>query len=119
MSAHARREGHLNEAAFALHQAAERLYVCVLITLTLYSPKSHKLNFLRSQAERIAPALIDAWPRASREDRRRFELLRRAYVEARYSPAYTIGAEDLVWLFERVANLQRAVEAACRETVAA
>ncbi|MBW8911592.1 MAG: nucleotidyltransferase domain-containing protein, partial [Sphingomonas sp.] len=39
------------DAAFLLHQAAERLYHCVLLTLTLYSPKSHKLNFLRGLAE--------------------------------------------------------------------
>jgi hypothetical protein len=31
--------------AFLLHQAAERLYHCTLLVLTLYSPKSHKLNF--------------------------------------------------------------------------
>ncbi|WP_308238039.1 nucleotidyltransferase domain-containing protein [Phenylobacterium sp. J426] len=40
-------------AAFLLHQATERLYHCLLLTLTLYSPKSHRLNFLRAQAERL------------------------------------------------------------------
>jgi HEPN domain-containing protein len=115
---HAVANGRLKIAAFELHQAAERFYVCVLLTLTLYSPKSHKLNFLRSQAERLAPALIDAWPRNTREDRRRFELLRRAYVEARYSPAYTISAQDLDWLTSRVSRLQRVVEVTCRQTLA-
>lgn len=75
-----------SDAAFMLHQAAERAYHCLLLTLTLYSPKSHKLNFLRSQAESHAPQLIAAWPRSSRFEQRCFELLRRAYVEARYSP---------------------------------
>lgn len=113
MSGHAHREGNLNEAVFALHQAAERLYVCVLLTLTLYSPKSHKLNFLRSQAERLAPELIDVWPRDTRDARRRFELLRRAYVEARYSPAYSINADDLAWLSGRVAALRDAAKLIC------
>jgi hypothetical protein len=72
--------------------------VCVLLVLTLYSPTSHKPNFLRSQAERLVPALIAVWPRDTREDRRRFELLRRAYVEARYSPAYAVTADELAWL---------------------
>jgi predicted nucleotidyltransferase len=48
------------EAAFTLHQTVERLYHCTLLVLTLYSPKSHKLNFLRSQAEQAEPSLIEA-----------------------------------------------------------
>lgn len=107
--------GWSNKAAFELHQAAERLYHCVLLVLTLYSPKSHKLNFLRSQAEQIAPALIEAWPRESKFERRAFELLRQAYVNARYSPHYKIRPDELEWLLERVAELQRRVERVCRE----
>jgi predicted nucleotidyltransferase len=83
------------DAAFTLHQASERLYHCALLTLTLYSPKSHKLNFLRSHAEEVAPELIAAWPRADKFSRRCFELLRQAYVNARYSPHYEISDEEL------------------------
>ena len=101
------------EAAFLLHQATERLYHGVLLVLTLYSPKSHKLNFLRSQAERLVPALIDAWPRESRADKRAWELLRRAYVDARYSPHYRISAEELAWLSERIGVLQALVKQVC------
>lgn len=106
--------GWTNKAAFELHQAAERLYHCALLVLTLYSPKSHKLNFLRSQAEQVAPALIEAWPREGKLERRRFELLRQAYVNARYSPHYKIYEEELSWLAERVAILQGLVERVCR-----
>ena len=53
------------EAAFLMHQAAERLYHGLLLVLTLYSPKSHKLNFLRSQALSDC-RLITARPRESR-----------------------------------------------------
>jgi len=96
-------------AAFNLHQAAERAYHCVLLVLTLYSPKSHKLNFLRSRAEEVAPELIEAWPRADKTSRRTFELLREAYVNARYSPHYSISDEQLAWLGERIAQLQSLV----------
>jgi hypothetical protein len=82
--------------------------------LTLYSPKSHKLNFLRSQAERLAPQLIAAWPRGSRFEQRCWELLRRAYVDARYSPHYKITSEELAWLVERVNALKLSVEVICR-----
>ena len=101
------------DAAFMLHQAAERLYHCVLQVLALYSPKSHRLIFLRSQAERLAPELIETWPRNDRFAKRSFSRLDRAYVGARYSPAYEITNEELAWLTERVTNLQELVERIC------
>jgi predicted nucleotidyltransferase/HEPN domain-containing protein len=106
------------EAAFALHQATERFYHSVMLVTTLYSPKSHKLNFLRGHAEEIAPALIAAWPRDDRFSRRCFELLRQAYVNARYSPHYKISGEELTWLGERVAILQDLVRRVCEERLA-
>ena len=102
------------QAAFDLHQTTEQLYHCVLLVLTLYSPKSHKLNFLRSHAEEVAPELIAAWPRADKFSRRCFELLRQAYVNARYSPHYEISEEELRWLSDRVAELQALVEDVCQ-----
>ena len=105
-------------AAFNYHQAAERFYHCTLLVLTLYSPKSHRLNFLRSQCEQIAPSLIAAWPRDDRFARRCFELLRQAYVNARYSPHYEITPEELTWLGKHVAELQTLVEAVCQKRLA-
>jgi len=110
--------GNHNEAAFSLHQAAERLYHCTLLVLTLYSPKSHKLNFLRSHCEEIAPSLIAAWPRDDKFSRRCFELLRQAYVNARYSPHYAVTAEELDWLGAHVAQLQTLVKDVCEERLA-
>lgn len=103
-----------NDAAFTLHQATERIYHCTLLVLTLYSPKSHRLNFLRSHCEQIVPALADAWPRSARFERRCFELLRQAYVNARYSPHYEITDEELAWLGERVSILLSLVDSVCR-----
>lgn len=106
-------KGYLNDAAFDLHQATERFYHCLLLTLTLYSPKSHKLNFLRSQAEPFVPELIGVWPRDTRFAQRCFELLRQAYVNGRYSPHYKITSAELEWLTERVELLQQLVKHAC------
>ncbi|WP_448662850.1 hypothetical protein ACG3SL_19785 [Sphingomonas sp. CJ20] len=66
-------------------------------------------------AEDKEPRLIDAWPRTSRVDRRRFELLKRAYVEARYSPSYEIGVDDLDALAGSVKRLRDIVENVCLE----
>ncbi len=76
----------LNKAAFHLHQTTETVYACYLLTSTFYFPKSHNIKFLRSLSEDKEPRLIEAWSSLTKADRRRFELLKRAYVEARYSP---------------------------------
>lgn len=112
-------KGKSKLGAFLLHQTAERLYHCILLTQTLYSSKSHNLNFLRSQAERVAPELIPAWPRGTRFERRTWELLRRAYVEARFSRQYAISSEELAWLAERIDDLKARVERSCRDYLVA
>jgi uncharacterized protein len=111
-------QGRPKIAAFELHQATERFYHCVLLVLTLYSPKSHKLNFLRSQCEQLGAHLAEAWPRGTKFEQRCFELLRRAYVDARYSPHYKITAEELAWLGERIGVLQDLVKATCGRRLA-
>ncbi|MEP9359075.1 HEPN domain-containing protein [Sphingomonas sp. KR3-1] len=111
--------GWLKEAAFMLHQSTERLYHCVLLVCTFYTPHVHNLGFLRTQAERIDPRLIDAWPRDNRSDRSRFEKLKEAYVKARYSKHYRITEEELAWLGERVEALGQAVQVICEERMAA
>ncbi|WP_314375475.1 HEPN domain-containing protein [Sphingomonas paucimobilis] len=108
-------KGHNKDAAFTLHQATERAYICFLLVRTLYFPRSHNIKFLRSLAEDSEPRLIEVWPRATRIDRRRFELLKRAYVEARYSASYEIGNDDLDALSQSVRALRDIVEIVSRE----
>jgi predicted nucleotidyltransferase/HEPN domain-containing protein len=112
-------DGGPREAAFNLHQAAERYYHCVLLVCTFYTPHVHNLGFLRTQAERIDPRLIDIWPRATKPHRARFEKLKEAYVKARYSKHYQISGDELAWLGERVDALGHVVEVICAEHIAA
>lgn len=107
--------GWRKDAAFTLHQAAERAYTCFLLVRTHYVPRSHNLKFLRSLAEDKEPRLVDCWPRATKLDRRRFELAKRAYVEARYSTSYEIGSDDLAAITKAVRSLRDTVEAVSRE----
>ena len=118
-AAFAAERGGSKEAAFILHQAAERLYHCTLLVLTLYSPKSHRINFLRSHCEEIAPELIAAWPREDRFSRRCFELLRLAYVNAGYSPEYRLTDEEIGWIAEHVGQLEMLVRQVCEGRLAA
>ncbi|QYC11490.1 HEPN domain-containing protein [Brevundimonas nasdae] len=108
-------KGEPNDAAFLLHQAAERLYHCILLVFTQYSPKSHNLVFLRRRCEPLDLRLAEAWPHDTKFERRCFELLRAAYVKARYSKHYKITPEELAWLGERVEALRVVVDQVCRE----
>lgn len=113
-----REQGRIKEAAFDTHQAAEFLYHGVLLVCRFYTPHSHNIAFLRTQAEGIDARLIDAWPREDRTDRARFEKLKDAYVKARYSKFYKISGEELAWLGERVEQLAAIVETICTERIA-
>ena len=83
-------------SAFQLHQAAEAIYRMV-------------------RCEAIDPRLAEAWAPERKPYKRYFELLRRAYVEARYSPAYETTPEILKWQAERIAKLLQIADASCRE----
>jgi predicted nucleotidyltransferase/HEPN domain-containing protein len=102
-------EGMFNKSAFELHQTIERLYSGFLLSRTLYVPNTHNIKFLRSLAEDIDPALRTVWPRDTRRARALFELLKRSYVEARYSEHFKVTEEELVWLGECAEKLQKLV----------
>jgi hypothetical protein len=86
--------------------------------MTLYTPKSHNLVRLRNLAEQVDPALAEVWPGDSKFHRRCFELLRAAYVKARYSRRYKVTAEELAWMVERIELLQVRVVAICEARLA-
>jgi HEPN domain-containing protein len=107
-----------NEAAFQLHQAAERYYTTMLLVYIGYKPKTHDLEKLRKLATTQVPELIRVFPRASDEEKTRFELLNKAYVDARYAPEYSISRQDLEYLGERVRELRSLTESACHRRIA-
>lgn len=109
--------GRTKRAAFNLHQAAETLYQGLLQVLTLYSPKSHNLIRLRNMTEPLEPKLRDVWPHDTKFQKRCFELLRAAYVKARYSRHYRITDEELAFLTERIEVLRDVVRAACEARI--
>lgn len=113
----ARARGMANDAAFLLHQAAERAYHGLILTLTLYSAKTHRLNLLRERAEAMDQRLVGIWPGSNKFERQGFDLIRRAYVEARYSDFYEVSAEHLTWMDNRVRMLQAAMQTIALERI--
>lgn len=102
-----------NIAAFELHQATEALYIGLLLVLTLYTPRSHNLVHLRKMTEPLVPRLAEVWPHETKFQKRCFELLRAAYVKARYSRHYKITEEELAYITERLTLLRDIVREAC------
>lgn len=111
-------EGLRVNAAFQLHQAAERLYTTACMVFTGYKRKEHKIEKLHEEAAPLHPALRDVLPRETPEDRHLFDLLRRAYIDARYDKSYRITAEELAALGERVRGFAAVVQRVCGEKIA-
>ena len=88
------------------------------MTLTHYTPNSHNIVNLRNLAEARDRRLIEAWPRFFKRDRATYQLLKRAYVEARYSPHFAITTEQLDWLETGTKRLHELVEQTCQERLA-
>jgi len=102
-------------AAFSLHQATERFYACLLLVLTNYKPNTHNLVQLNSLAILQNGQIANVFPQDTKLQRRRFQLLKNAYIDARYSEHFDITTEELNWLAERVSILQKLTETLCKK----
>jgi predicted nucleotidyltransferase/HEPN domain-containing protein len=111
-------EGDLKEAAFALHQATERYYGTIQLVFTGYKPKTHDLEILGGMAKACNMEFGKVFPKGNLQERMRFTLLKKAYVDARYKAEYQISKEDLEWLAERVQILRNLTEQICKEKIA-
>lgn len=110
--------GYLNKAAFELHQATERLYGTILLVFTRYKPSTHDIEKLGQRVSSIEPRILTIFPRSTDEEKEKFKLLRKAYVDARYKPSYSITIDQLNWLAERIQELQALTEKLCKEKIA-
>ncbi|WP_341788806.1 MULTISPECIES: HEPN domain-containing protein [unclassified Rickettsia] len=104
---------HLNISAFYLHQATESFYNAILLVFSNYKPKLHDLEKLSSMAENYSSELLQVFPIATPEQKECFELLKKAYVDARYDKNYKITKEQLLYLIERIEKLKEITERIC------
>ena len=111
-------DNKLNIAAFQLHQAAERFYTTAMLVFTSYKPKLHDLEKLDHKAQVLSKDFKSIFPKNTQKENDLFDLLKRAYVEARYDMSYKITREELEYLAERVKLLQQTTEKVCKEKIA-
>ena len=109
------KEKHYKHAAFNLHQAAESFYGAVLLVYTNYKPKTHDLDTLRRLAANHDPAFFTVFPLRTKQERERFDLLRQAYVGARYHDDYVITPQELKYLARCIELLREQTETSCQK----
>jgi HEPN domain-containing protein len=108
----------LKESAFLLHQATERYYHAAILVFTGYKQRTHDIELLGVQAGEQHALMVDLLPKTDPDDKHLFDLLKKAYIDARYSMSYRITAEELAELQKRVLVLADRVRAACLEKIA-
>ncbi|MEY4463977.1 MAG: hypothetical protein RLZZ81_948 [Pseudomonadota bacterium] len=106
-------KGYLNKCAFELHQATESFYSTILLVFSNYKPKLHNLQKLGSMVGNYDSELWEVFPKATAEQKECFELLEKAYVDARYDKNYKITEEQLLYLIERIEKLKEITEKIC------
>jgi len=110
-------DGGLKDAAFDFHQAAERYITCVLLVHTGYRPKEHDMEKLIGQAAGFDPRFGLIFPNNTKEEKHLFDLLRRAYVDARYSKSYRVNDEELKVIGERIGALKMITLSVCKKRI--
>jgi HEPN domain-containing protein/predicted nucleotidyltransferase len=105
------------QAAFLLHQAAERFYSTAMLVFTGYKPKLHDLEKLDHKAQALSKEFRNIFPKSTQKEKDLFDLLKRAYVDARYDMSYKITREELEYLAERVKLLQQTTEEVCKAKI--
>ena len=100
-------------AAFHLHQSTESFYHAILLVFSGYKPKTHDIKKLKGMVSNYHEDLLKIFHFDTPEQTKCFELLRDAYVEARYNKNYKITEEQLSYLTERIEKLKNVTEKIC------
>lgn len=114
---HAIKDEDYTMGAFLLHQATESFLNCALLVLTGYKPKLHDIEELLALCASQSNAFLTIFPLTSQAERENFELLKKAYIDARYSKDYVITHDQLDQLLQQVVELSNVVDRLCRDRV--
>lgn len=104
-------------AAFMLHQATEAFYSAVTLVFINYRFRTHDIKLLAIKAAGYDSRFAEVFPQETQEQKDLFNLLKRAYIDARYKDSYQITEDQLRYLAERVELLQNLTEKICKEKI--
>lgn len=109
-------EENYHMTAFMLHQATESFLKTIPLVYILYGYKEHDLQFLIEKCKPYTLELAKVFPCDTDEERRLFDLLRRAYLETRYNKKnFIVTKADINALVPKIELLRGIVEKACKE----
>lgn len=106
-------------ASFHLHQTCENYFYTLRLVHTLKNSKQHNLSKLLGSTHKYSPELQKIFPRNTKEEKRLFELLRLAYVEARYNSKFVVTKEDIDALFPKIERLRDITKQICQSQIEA
>ena len=107
-----------NKAIFELHQATESLYYAVLLVFTGYKPKSHNLHKLRKYSKQFSEELFLVFPvEHDKNEKHLFDLLKSAYIDARYKDDFIIGKEEVQSIIDKIKKMRIIIERLCLERI--
>lgn len=101
--------------SFTLHQACERFYNAISLVYVNYRPHTHKLVELSGKIKRFSLEISDVFPQNSDFEKRCYDLICRAYIEARYNSSFKVSKEEYEYMLERVEILKNLTERMCQE----
>lgn len=102
-------------ASFQLHQAAENYFYAVKLVFTLKNSKQHNLMKLWQACRGYCDELKGWFNMYDAEEKRLFELLKAAYVEARYNPNFLVTRNDCNYLVPKLETLKKITDRICTE----
>jgi HEPN domain-containing protein/predicted nucleotidyltransferase len=110
-------QGDLDGAAFNLHQTAENLFNCTILVLNGYEARTHDLVELNKLCSANSNKFLNIFFSNNNEERRSFDLLRKAYNKSRYGGQYEISRKQLEYLADRVMILMEIVIDVCGKRI--
>ena len=111
-------EENYHMTAFMLHQATESFLKTIPLVYILYGYKEHDLQFLIEKCKPYTLELAKVFPCDTDEEKRLFDLLRRAYLEARYNKKnFIVTKADIDALVPKIELLRDIVEKVCEEQI--
>lgn len=111
-------EENYHMTAFMLHQATESFLKTIPLVYILYGYKEHDLQFLIEKCKPYTLELAKVFPCDTDEEKRLFDLLRRAYLEARYNKKnFIVTKADIDALVPKIELLRNITERICIERI--
>ncbi|WPQ63799.1 HEPN domain-containing protein [Chitinophaga sancti] len=102
--------GWKKQTVFDLHQSVEHACIAILRVCTGYRPTTHNLSRLLNLICNFSQELMVIFPRTTKEEIDLFNILNRAYSEARYNEKYSVSEDVVKIIMGRVTTLLGLIE---------